>query len=103
MSDIEFPGGIFPKAPPPNAPDFVKGKIKIKVDEAIAFLETKRDLGQEWIDLDVKQSRSGNWYASVDTWQEDRNRSSASSNTRQNTSPITIDASDEDGFDDIPF
>ena len=103
MSDLEFPGGIFPKAPSPNAPDFVKGKIKIKIDEAIAFLETKRDSGLVWIDLDVKESRSGKWYASVDAWQDDKSRSTASSDARQSTSPIAIDASDEDGSDDIPF
>ncbi len=43
MSDIEFADGIFPKAPPPNAPDFVKAQIKIKIDDAIAFLESKRN------------------------------------------------------------
>ena len=68
MSDIEFADGIFPKAPPPNEPDFVKAQIKIKIDDAIAFLESKRDLGEDWIDLEVKVSRAGKWYASVNNW-----------------------------------
>ena len=36
---IEFPDGIFVKAPHQNAPDFVKGRVTIKLDEAIAYLQ----------------------------------------------------------------
>ena len=99
MSDIEFAGGIFPKAPHPRAPDFVKGQIRIKIDDAISFLESKRDSGKNWIDLDVKESRGGKWYASVNTWQEDRSQNSSN---WDETSSDTDDAP-EDVYGDIPF
>ena len=102
MSDIGFADGIFPKAPPPNAPDFVKAQIKIKIDDAIAFLESKRDLGEDWIDLEVKVSRAGKWYASVDNWQEDGNENKPSSNPSPGTSSTTAEPPQE-GWEDIPF
>lgn len=96
MSDIEFAGGIFPKAPSPNAPDFVKGQIKIKIDDAIAFLQGKRDSGKEWIDLDVKESRAGKWYASVNTWKEENSSGGGGTDAPPPESP-------KDGWGDIPF
>lgn len=67
-NNVEFPEGIFAKAPADQAPDFVKGKIQIKLDEAITWLKAKQDSGEQWVSLDVKEGRSGKWYASVNTW-----------------------------------
>ena len=102
MTDIEFAEGIFPRAPSPNAPDFVKGQIKIKIDDAIAFLESKRDSGKDWIDLDVKESRAGKWYASVNTWQENKSGNNATANASPSTSSTTTE-SPKEGWGDIPF
>ena len=66
MSDQkEFPGGIYAKAPNEKAPDFVKGAINIKRDDAIAWLESK---GDEWVSLQMKESKAGKWYLEVDNW-----------------------------------
>jgi hypothetical protein len=65
MSDKEFPNGLFAKAPHENAPDFVKCKISIKRADFGNWLRGKQD---EWINLDVKVSQDGKWYAEVDTW-----------------------------------
>lgn len=65
MSDIEFPKGIGFKAPHQNAPEYVKAKVSIKREELIAWLQSKQG---DWINLDVKVSQNGKWYAAVDNW-----------------------------------
>lgn len=49
-----------------KAPEFVIGRMSIKVDEAIAFLKKHEDNG--WTNLGVKQARSGNYYVELDTF-----------------------------------
>lgn len=63
----------------PNSPDFVVGKQSIKVDEAVAFLQANQKNG--WVNLDVKQAKSGNYYLELDTWEASGNgRAAATSN-----------------------
>jgi len=50
-----------------NAPDFVVGRISIKVDDAVAFIKTHAKNG--WVNLGVKQARSGNYYMELDTFE----------------------------------
>jgi hypothetical protein len=50
-----------------NAPDFVVGRVGIKVDDAIAFMKQHAKNG--WLNLDVKQARSGNYYMELDTFE----------------------------------
>jgi hypothetical protein len=50
-----------------NAPDFVVGRVSVKVDEAIAFLKQHESNG--WVNLGVKTARSGNYYMDLDTFQ----------------------------------
>lgn len=49
-----------------NAPDFVVGKLAIKVEDAVVFLKANAKSG--WVNIDVKQSQSGNYYCELDTW-----------------------------------
>lgn len=66
MSDeIEFVNGLIVKAPHQNAPDFVKCAASIKVADLSAWLAGKSD---EWINIDVKESKGGKWYAAVSTF-----------------------------------
>lgn len=69
MSDIEFPEGLFVKPPPEKAPDFVKASISIKRKDLGNWLRGKED---EWINLDVKVSREGKWYVSVNNWKPEK-------------------------------
>ncbi len=62
MADIEFVNGLIVKAPHDYAPDFVKANISFKREELIAWLEAREE---EWINIDVKESKLGKWYASV--------------------------------------
>lgn len=63
--EIEFVNGLIVKAPHQNAPDFVKCAISIKVADLSAWLAGKTD---EWVNIDVKESKGGKWYAAVSTF-----------------------------------
>lgn len=53
-----------------NAPDWVIGKISVKTNDFIAFLnEHQNENG--WLNLSVKRSRSGKAYTELDTWKPD--------------------------------
>lgn len=49
-----------------KAPDFVVGRLSIKVDEAVAFIREHNKNG--WANLNIKQARSGNYYIELDTF-----------------------------------
>lgn len=87
-NEIEFPKGFIVKKPRDNAPDFVKASISIKREELIEWLSSKDG---DWINLDVKEAKSGHWYSSVNTFKP-----------RQETKPgANVPAADYD--DGIPF
>lgn len=67
--ELEFPEGIFAKAPAEGLPDFYKTKILFKLDEAIAWLKSKQESGKDWVKLDIRVAQSGVWYPAVDTWE----------------------------------
>lgn len=87
-NEIEFPKGFIVKKPRDNAPDFVKASISIKREELIEWLSSKDG---DWINLDVKEAKSGHWYSSVNTFKP-----------RQETKPgANVPAAEYD--DGIPF
>ena len=65
----EFVRGFFFHRPKPGAPDFVRGNMGIKIDEAIEFLQEKRGAG-EFINLDLLLAKDGQrLYFKVNTFQ----------------------------------
>jgi len=64
-NEIEFPKGLIVKAPRDGAPDFVKAAISIKVSELIEWLSQREG---DWVNLDVKEAKSGKWYSAVNTF-----------------------------------
>ena len=94
QGQIEFIDGLFAKAPHPNAPDFIKANISIKREEMLNWLSSRSD---EWINIDVKEARSGKWYAAVDNWQP--NAAAAPAAVAGSPPPPP----EEDFEDDIPF
>jgi hypothetical protein len=50
-----------------NAPDFVIGRLSLKVEEAIAFIKEHEKRG--WLNLNIKTARSGNHYVELDTFE----------------------------------
>lgn len=71
MNEVKFPEGIIVKKPHSNAPEFVKGKLSIKRDEFIEWLKKQ----PEWVNLDIKESKKGNWYLAVDDWKPESKES----------------------------
>jgi hypothetical protein len=67
-NDIEFVDGLIVKKPHENAPDYVKANISIKVEDLGKWLREKYKAGEEWVNLDVKEAKSGKWYAAVSTF-----------------------------------
>lgn len=67
-NDTEFVDGLIVKAPHGKAPDFVKAQISIKVEDLGLWLREKHKAGEEWVNVDVKESRNGKWYCTVSTF-----------------------------------
>lgn len=51
-----------------NAPDWVIGKISVKVEDAVKFLNNNTKNG--WVNLNVNQSQNGKFYIELDTWEK---------------------------------
>lgn len=66
-----FADGFILKQPHENAPDFVKGSLSIKADDAIKFIEANKD-ERGWINLDLKEGQSGKWYVEKNTWKPEK-------------------------------
>ena len=49
-----------------NAPDFVVGKLSIKVEDAIDFLNSNIKNG--WVNLSINKSKGGSYYLELDTF-----------------------------------
>ena len=92
MADIEFPKGIIFKLPQGNAPDYVKGKLSIKREEAIEWLQSKQG---EWINLELLESKEGKAYCKVNEWKP-KPRQEVTANTE-------IVNSSSEGDEDLPF
>ena len=92
-NDIEFIDGFFAKAPHENAPEFVKAKVNIKREELLVWLSSR---SEEWINIDIKEGRSGKWYASVDNWKP-------AETTQEYSNESEPSWVQEDESDNIPF
>jgi hypothetical protein len=90
-NDIKFVDGLIVKAPHENAPDFVKCSISIKRADLGNWLRAQEG---EWINVQVKESKGGKWYAAVDEWKPSQEAASAKSQ------PVPADDFD---YDKIPF
>jgi hypothetical protein len=66
--EIEFVDGLIVKAPHEKAPSYVKANISIKVEDLGKWLRGKYKAGDEWVNIDVKEAKSGKWYCAVSTF-----------------------------------
>lgn len=65
MVDKVFVNGLMAKKPKENAPEWVKCNLSLKREDLIAWLAEQSD---EWINVQVCESKGGKWYAEVDSW-----------------------------------
>lgn len=67
MTEKIFVDGMIFKRPHENAPDFIKGRISIKVQALQEFLGKQT---KEWVDVDLKESKAGKLYFELNTFQK---------------------------------
>ena len=92
-NDIEFPSGLYFDRRD-NAPDFVIGQISIVKHKFLEWLAQADASGKGYVNLDVKRSRDGKLYVSVNKWKP----------TQQAGPPAGEAVMPADDFDsDIPF
>ena len=108
QDNADFVNGLIVKAPREGAPEYVKASLSIKREELIAWLQSREG---EWINVDVKEARSGKWYAAVNAWKPpgDRQRcTERPQHMEQRQRPASRPASPQPATrdfedDDIPF
>lgn len=99
MADEILPEGLRFFNKKDNQPDFVIGALVITMNDLFAFCKAHPELITEYQDkkqlkLQVKKSKNGNLYASVDTWKPAEQSGSVQSN---------IPAPNVEPIDDLPF
>ena len=94
MSDAKFIPGLIVKAPHERAPDFVKASISIKVEELGQYLREKYKAKEEWVNIDVKVSRNGKWYAVENDYKKESKPEAPKGSSKVGNGEIE---------DDIPF
>jgi hypothetical protein len=77
MSDTEkiFADGFSFKYPSDKAPQFVIGKLSVKVEDAKAFLDKHQDNG--WVNLEIKEAKNGKTYIELSTFKPRKDEGSA--------------------------
>lgn len=101
MSNI-LAKGMYAKQPSPNAPEFVKFDIDVKVDDAVEFLKsTANDKG--YVNLSLKIAKSGNPY--LEAWIKDGGQAAApaAQAPAPKAAPKAAPGPPEDDGDDLPF
>jgi hypothetical protein len=63
--------GFYFDKPREGAPDFVKGKLSVKVTEAVELLK-KYENNAGYVNLDLLKSKEGKLYFTVNTWQPEK-------------------------------
>lgn len=63
-------------------------------------MQSKVAAGEEWLSLDIKESRAGKWYARVDDWQPNSQSREENGTALDTSLAATAPLIDED---DIPF
>lgn len=84
-----------------NAPDFVVGRVSIKVEDAVAFLKANQKNG--WVNLDVKTARSGNFYMELDTFEPTKKAESTQNAKPMSKKVQTAQEALAEEADDLPF
>ena len=88
MDDKVFVDGMLAKQPDEGAPDFVKLKLSLKLDDFGAWVaaQKKAEPDTEWLNIEIKEGRSGKWYAERNMW-----KPSAEKPARQAPTPVPND------------
>lgn len=101
MGETKFAEGFIAKAPNAKAPEYVKARLSIARKDAIAWLQSLHD---DWVSVEIKESKNGKWYCAVDTWKPSSGQRAAADGgqrtQRQAQPEPAVDDFDDSG---IPF
>ena len=79
-NQVIFTNGMIAKRQD-SAPDFVLCNLSVKVDEFIQFLQQHQNNG--WVNIDVKRSKKGKVFASLNTWKPTNQGGQVANNSGQ--------------------
>jgi hypothetical protein len=84
-----------------SAPDYVVGRLSLKVDDAVAFIK-KHANTNGWINMSIMYGRSGNPYVELDTYEPAKQDDAAPvSKAGLKTKPAFV--AEEEDDQDLPF
>tara|TARA_R110002050_G_scaffold284421_1_gene433581 strand:- start:337 stop:609 length:273 start_codon:yes stop_codon:yes gene_type:complete len=79
-------GGFYPKK---GDVDFVKCKLGINKKQFVEWYK-QQDKDEEWINIDIKVSKKGNWYAEKNNWKPDQDKNKPNNNAQVEGDDDTI-------------
>jgi hypothetical protein len=79
-----------------NSPEWIIGKLRTNKIQHIKWLEEQEG---DWVNMNIAQSKSGNYYIELDTWKP-TNQSNPSSNQSSNVPQFKAQPN---ASDDLPF
>lgn len=89
-----------------SAPEYVVGRLSLKIDEAVAFIK-KHANANGWINLSVMIGRSGNPYVELDTYEPTQNTEAQevkpASKSGLKSKPAPEPEVEEEDDDELPF
>lgn len=70
--NTKFASGFYYKAPNENAPEWIDGRIVIKVNDFAAWFTQWQEANPEaaWLSFDLKTSKEGKKYAQINTFEK---------------------------------
>lgn len=85
-----------------NAPEFVVGRLSIKVEDAVAFMKQHQKNG--WVNVSIKYGRSGNPYCELDMY-EPVDMSKKQGGMSKNVGDMTknVEPHDKNQEDELPW
>lgn len=89
---VKFVDGFNVKEPG-KAPDFVKCRISVDRKKLGNWLRNESD---DWINIDIKVSKKGNWYAEVNEWKPDKSKEVQQAKQAAQKQKPTYDDFDDD-------
>jgi hypothetical protein len=87
-----------------SAPEYVVGRLSLKIDEAVAFIN-KHANANGWINLSVMIGRSGNPYVELDTYEPKQNAEpqEVKSKAAVKSKPTPKPEVEEEDDEELPF
>lgn len=67
MTDTIFADGFRFDRPRDGAPEFIKGRLSVRAEQAIPFIQAHAN-ERGYVNLDLKVSKEGKLYLQLDNW-----------------------------------